>query len=164
MIDFTTTSGTIEIKEIRREDITSLIRELNARGLDVGSDGDDVRHLECCVGPARCEHALIDTIGLNYALGMAALEDQQFPRFPHKFKIRIAGCPNDCIRAVQRADPGGRLPAGRVGKRGRQRPARASVRLPYRFTSGQQRLCRDRRYVQPVYGLHQRLSRHPARG
>lgn len=104
LIDFTTTAGTIEIKEVKREDLTSLIRELNARGLDVGSGGDDIRHMECCIGPARCEHALVDTIGLHYALGMATLEDQQFPRFPHKFKIRIAGCPNDCIRAVQRAD------------------------------------------------------------
>lgn len=104
LIDFTTTAGTVEIKEVQREHLTSLIRELNARGLDVGSGGDDIRHMECCIGPARCEHALIDTIGLHYALGMATLEDQQFPRFPHKFKIRIAGCANDCIRAVQRAD------------------------------------------------------------
>ena len=104
LIDFTTTAGTIEIKEVRREDLTTLIRELNARGLDVGSGGDDIRNLECCIGPARCEHSLIDTIGLHYALGVATLEDQQFPRFPHKFKIRIAGCPNDCIRSIQRAD------------------------------------------------------------
>ncbi|MBI4265641.1 MAG: hypothetical protein HY657_14805 [Acidobacteria bacterium] len=104
LIDFTTTAGTVEIKEVRREQLTALVRELNGRGLDVGSGGDDIRQLECCIGPARCEHALIDTIGLHRALGMATLEDQQFPRFPHKFKIRIAGCPNDCIRAVQRAD------------------------------------------------------------
>lgn len=104
LIDFTTTAGTVEIKEVRREDLKLLIQELNARGLDVGSGGDDIRHMECCIGPARCEHAVIDTIGLHRALGMATLEDQQFPRFPHKFKIRIAGCPNDCIRAVQRAD------------------------------------------------------------
>lgn len=103
LIDFTTTAGTIEIKEVRREHLTPLIRALNALGLDVGSGGDDIRHMEACVGPARCEHALLDTIALHYTLGMATLEDQQFPRFPHKIKIRIAGCPNDCIRAVQRA-------------------------------------------------------------
>lgn len=43
LIDFTTTAGTIEIKEVRREHLTPLIRALNALGLDVGSGGDGQR-------------------------------------------------------------------------------------------------------------------------
>jgi len=26
------------------------------------------------------------------------------PRWPYKFKIKISGCPNDCVAAIARAD------------------------------------------------------------
>ena len=98
-------TGTLEIKGIDMKRVYDMVRELNEKiGIDVGSTGDDIRNIESCMGPTLCEHALVDAPGIRHALGTSCLEDQQFPRFPHKFKIKISGCPNDCARGVQKGD------------------------------------------------------------
>ena len=98
-------TGTLEIKGIDMKRVYDMVKELNTRvGIDVGSTGDDIRNIESCMGATLCEWDLIDAPAMRDALGRACLEDQQFPRFPHKFKIKISGCPNDATRAVQKAD------------------------------------------------------------
>jgi sulfite reductase alpha subunit len=56
------------------------------------------------VGPGRCEYACIDTLDLLYNVTMEFQDELHRPMFPYKSKIKISGCPNDCVAAVARSD------------------------------------------------------------
>ena len=73
-------------------------------GFDLGGSGSGVRTPSCCVGMARCEWACYDTMKLCYDLTMAYQDELHRPAFPYKFKIKCAGCPNDCVASIARAD------------------------------------------------------------
>jgi sulfite reductase alpha subunit len=78
--------------------------ELTAAGFDLGGSGSDLRTPSACVGPARCEWANYDTLGLTYDLTQTFQDELHRPAFPYKFKIKCAGCPNDCVASIARAD------------------------------------------------------------
>ncbi len=72
---------------------------LRPRRLRVG-----LRTPSCCVGLARCEWACIDTPGhLPQPHHELPGRDPPSP-FPYKFKIKVSGCPNDCVASIARAD------------------------------------------------------------
>lgn len=73
-------------------------------GFDLGGSGSDLRTISCCVGPARCEYACIDTLDLCDDLTRTFQDELHRPRWPYKFKVKIAGCPNDCVASIARAD------------------------------------------------------------
>jgi dissimilatory sulfite reductase alpha subunit len=78
--------------------------ELTSIGFDLGGSGSALRTPSCCVGPARCEYACIDTLDMCHNLTMEFQDEIHRPRWPYKFKIKISGCPNDCVAAIARAD------------------------------------------------------------
>jgi len=78
--------------------------ELSKIGFDLGGSGSVLRSLSSCVGPALCEWSCIDTLDLYHDLTMEFQEEIHRPRFPYKYKIKISGCPNDCVAALARAD------------------------------------------------------------
>jgi sulfite reductase alpha subunit len=53
---------------------------------------------------ARCEWACFDTMKLTYFLTMHYQDELHRPAFPYKWKFKMAGCPNDCVASVARAD------------------------------------------------------------
>ncbi len=71
---------------------------------DLGGSGSDLRTPSCCMGPALCEFALYDTLDACYDFTMEFQDELHRPMWPYKFKIKFAGCPNDCIAAKARAD------------------------------------------------------------
>jgi len=73
-------------------------------GFDLGGSGSVLRTPSCCVGPARCEWACVDTLDLCNDLTHAYQDQLHRPAWPYKFKIKIAGCPNDCVAAIARSD------------------------------------------------------------
>jgi sulfite reductase alpha subunit len=73
-------------------------------GFDLGGSGSDMRTPTACVGPGRCEYACIDTLDLLYNVTMEFQNELHRPMFPYKSKIKISGCPNDCVAAVARSD------------------------------------------------------------
>lgn len=73
-------------------------------GFDLGGSGSDMRTPSCCVGPGRCEYACIDTLDLLHEITMEYQSELHRPMFPYKSKIKISGCPNDCVAAVPRSD------------------------------------------------------------
>lgn len=102
-----TTNSNIEICGFKDDEgLENATRELNKIGYDVGSGGDAIRNIPECVGPARCEWALIDTLRIRYFMMMHYLDDVQYPRFPYKIKTKISGCPNECCKAVLHGDIG----------------------------------------------------------
>ncbi len=78
--------------------------DLAAIGFDLGGSGSDMRTPSCCVGPGRCEYACIDTLDILYNITMEFQDELHRPMFPYKSKIKISGCPNDCVAAVPRSD------------------------------------------------------------
>ncbi|MGA2857656.1 MAG: dissimilatory-type sulfite reductase subunit alpha [Candidatus Sulfotelmatobacter sp.] len=79
-------------------------QELAQAGFDLGGSGSSMRTPSCCVGMARCEWACYDAMKLCYDLTMAYQDEMHRPPFPYKFKLKCAGCPNDCVASIARAD------------------------------------------------------------
>jgi len=77
---------------------------LTDAGFDLGGSGSALRTPTACVGPARCEWTNINTLDMVHNLTMSFQDEIHRPRWPYKFKIKISGCPNDCVAAIARAD------------------------------------------------------------
>ncbi len=73
-------------------------------GFDLGGSGSALRTPSCCLGPARCEWSCIDTLDLCYDLTRTFQDELHRPAWPYKFKIKISGCPNDCVASIARSD------------------------------------------------------------
>jgi len=86
------------------DELEPLFSELSQEGFDLGGSGSDMRTPSCCVGPARCEWACYDTLALTQELTMYYQDELHRPAFPYKFKIKNAGCPNDCVASIARSD------------------------------------------------------------
>lgn len=97
-------TGDIIFLGTRTEELEPCFQELTANGFDLGGSGSSMRTPSACVGPARCEWACYDTLKVCYDLTMTYQDELHRPPFPYKFKIKCAGCPNDCVASIARAD------------------------------------------------------------
>jgi sulfite reductase alpha subunit len=86
------------------ENLEPIFTKLTSRGWDLGGSGSVLRTPSCCVGPARCEFACYDTLALTYDLTIEYQDVLHRPQFPYKWKFKMAGCPNDCVASIARAD------------------------------------------------------------
>lgn len=92
-----TSRQSIEIPFIRLEDVEEVKNELAKAGLQPGACGPRVRTITACQGCKICSSGLIDTTALA----------QEFDRryyareLPHKFKLGITGCRNNCLKAEE---------------------------------------------------------------
>lgn len=95
-----TQRGCLEIPGIREEDVEAVKAAITAAGLRYGGTGKRVRPVVSCKG-TYCTFGQIDTQAL-----CNQLDDAFFPsELPHKFKINVCGCPNNCAK-VQLNDVG----------------------------------------------------------
>ena len=78
--------------------------KLTAKGWDLGGSGSAFRSPSCCVGQARCEWSCYDTMEACYELTQHMQFEMHRPSYPYKYKLKLSGCPNDCVAAVARAD------------------------------------------------------------
>lgn len=87
----------IEIPYIRLQQIEEVKAELAKAGVEQGACGPRVRTVTACQGSATCPSGLIETQGLAKKL------DERFFRkdLPHKFKIGLTGCRNNCLKAEE---------------------------------------------------------------
>ncbi len=97
-------TGDIIFLGTRTDELEPTFKELTEAGFDLGGSGSCMRTPSACVGQARCEWACYDTMQLCYNLTMNYQDELHRPPFPYKFKIKCAGCPNDCVASVARAD------------------------------------------------------------
>ncbi|MEG0580334.1 MAG: 4Fe-4S binding protein, partial [Niameybacter sp.] len=89
-----TTRLSLEIPWVKEEDIESFKIEARELGLKTGGTGKRVRPIVACKG-SYCVFGLCDT----HKIG-GELVKEFFPNeTPSKFKIGIAGCPNNCSKA-----------------------------------------------------------------
>jgi len=97
-------TGDIILLGAPTDELQPCFDDLAEIGFDLGGSGSDMRTPSCCVGPGRCEYACIDTLDLLYSITMEFQDELHRPMFPYKSKIKISGCPNDCVASVARAD------------------------------------------------------------
>ncbi len=97
-------TGDIVFLGTRTTELEPIFSKLTEAGFDLGGSGSDLRTPSCCAGPARCEWACYDTLAFTHEITTAYQDELHRPAFPYKFKIKAAGCPNDCVAAAARAD------------------------------------------------------------
>jgi dissimilatory sulfite reductase (desulfoviridin) alpha/beta subunit len=87
----------VEVPFISVEDIEAVKNELAGAGVSVGVCGPRVRTVTACQGSAVCPSAAIETTNLA-----EELDGRYFGKeLPHKFKIGITGCKNNCLKAEE---------------------------------------------------------------
>ncbi len=92
-----TTRLTLEIQGVPFANIEPLIEYLNERGLETGGTGSKVRPVVSCKG-TTCQYGLIDTFGLSEKLHDEFYTNWHNVILPHKFKLAVGGCPNNCVK------------------------------------------------------------------
>ncbi len=97
-------TGDIVFLGTKTDELEPTFKELTEAGFDLGGSGSCMRTPSCCVGQARCEWACYDTMAICDDMTRSYQDELHRPPFPYKFKIKCAGCPNDCVASIARAD------------------------------------------------------------
>ena len=92
-----TTRLTLEIQQVPLANIEPLRAKLQQAGMDIGGTGSKVRPVVSCKG-TTCQYGLIDTFDLSQKLHKTFYEGYRNVVLPHKFKIAVGGCPNNCVK------------------------------------------------------------------
>ncbi len=92
-----TTRLTLEIQGVPYDNIQPLIDYLAGHGLSTGGTGSLVRPVVSCKG-TTCQYGLIDTFALSEKLHQRFYVGYHGVTLPHKFKIAVGGCPNNCVK------------------------------------------------------------------
>lgn len=88
---------TLEIQGVRYDNIQPLIDFLALHGLETGGTGAKVRPVVSCKG-TTCQYGLIDTFSLSEKIHERFYKGYHDTLLPHKFKIAVGGCPNNCVK------------------------------------------------------------------
>ena len=88
---------TMEIQGVPFENIEPLREFLLGEGLETGGTGSKVRPVVSCKG-TTCQYGLIDTFGLSEEIHERFFHGYAGVKLPHKFKIAVGGCPNNCVK------------------------------------------------------------------
>lgn len=93
-----TTRMTMEIQGVPFENIEPLREYLKKEaGLETGGTGAKVRPVVSCKG-TTCQYGLIDAYELSEEIHNRFYVGYQDVKLPHKFKIAVGGCPNNCVK------------------------------------------------------------------
>lgn len=92
-----TTRLTAELPGIRYEDIESAREFIAREGLTSGGTGSRVRPVVACKGTV-CQYGNCDTQALAEKIHDRFYVGYYDVKLPHKFKIAVGGCPNNCVK------------------------------------------------------------------
>ena len=88
---------TIEIQGVPYDNIDGLMAFLKEHDLETGGTGPKVRPVVSCKG-TTCQYGLIDTFSLSEKIHEKFYVGYHHVGLPHKFKIAVGGCPNNCVK------------------------------------------------------------------
>lgn len=88
---------TMEIQGVPFDHIEALREYLMQAGLETGGTGSKVRPVVSCKG-TTCQYGLIDTFALSEEIHERFYHGYRDVKLPHKFKIAVGGCPNNCVK------------------------------------------------------------------
>lgn len=92
-----TTRLTLEIQGVNYDNLEAIFAFLEEAGLKTGGTGSKVRPVVSCKG-TTCQYGLIDTFALSEKLHDLFYTGYHDVSLPHKFKIAVGGCPNNCVK------------------------------------------------------------------
>lgn len=92
-----TTRQAVEIPFVHADDLKAAREELEQNGIVLGVCGPRGRGIVACPGTAVCSSGIIETRELAAELDAEYLRKEA----PHKFKIGVSGCPNNCSKPVE---------------------------------------------------------------
>ncbi len=92
-----TSRMTTEIQKIPYGKTESFLAFLAEKGIRTGGTGPKVRPVVSCKG-TTCQYGLIDTFALSEAIHNRFFIGYNGVKLPHKFKIAVGGCPNNCVK------------------------------------------------------------------
>lgn len=92
-----TTRLTLEIQGVPYDNLEAVFAFLEEAGLETGGTGSKVRPVVSCKG-TTCQYGLIDTFALSEKLHDLYYIGYHGVSLPHKFKIAVGGCPNNCVK------------------------------------------------------------------
>lgn len=92
-----TTRLTVEVQGIPFENIEPFIDFLNYNGLETGGTGDKVRPIVACKGKT-CVFGLVPSADIAKRIHDRFYKGYRQVELPHKFKIAVGGCPNNCVK------------------------------------------------------------------
>ena len=92
-----TTRLTVEVPGIPFDKIEEFQEFIAKEGLITGGTGSKVRPVVSCKG-TTCQYGLIDTFDLSQKIHERFYLGYHTVKLPHKFKIAVGGCPNNCVK------------------------------------------------------------------
>lgn len=92
-----TSRMTVEIQKIPYIKIDDFLSFMSEKGIRTGGTGPKVRPVVSCKG-TTCQYGLIDTFALSEAIHNRFFIGYNRVKLPHKFKIAVGGCPNNCVK------------------------------------------------------------------
>ncbi|MEG1500968.1 MAG: (4Fe-4S)-binding protein, partial [Clostridiales bacterium] len=92
-----TSRMTIEVPGIAYDKIEAFRRFIAQENLQTGGTGAKVRPIVACKG-TTCVFGLYDTQKLAQEIHQRFFVGYQDIKLPHKFKIAVGGCPNNCVK------------------------------------------------------------------
>lgn len=92
-----TSRQTVEVQKIPFANIEPFCDFLAQHGLETGGTGPKVRPVVSCKG-TTCVFGLIDTFALSAEIHERFYKGYRSLKLPHKFKIAVGGCPNNCVK------------------------------------------------------------------
>jgi len=92
-----TTRLTLEIQGVPYDKLDELFAFVAEAGLETGGTGSKVRPVVSCKG-TTCQYGLIDTFALSQKMHDTFYTGYHNLVLPHKFKIAVGGCPNNCVK------------------------------------------------------------------
>lgn len=92
-----TTRLTVEVPGVPFDKIEEFQEFIGKAGLITGGTGSVVRPVVSCKG-TTCQYGLIDTFDLSQKIHERFYLGYHTVKLPHKFKIAVGGCPNNCVK------------------------------------------------------------------
>lgn len=92
-----TSRMTIEVTGISYENIEDFKKYIENGGMQIGGTGPKVRPVVACKGSV-CVFGLCDTQKVALNIHNRFFEGYKDIVLPHKFKIAVGGCPNNCVK------------------------------------------------------------------
>ncbi len=92
-----TTRLTVEVPGIPYDRIDEFREFIAKEGLVTGGTGSLVRPVVSCKG-TTCQYGLLDSFALSEEIHHRFYEGYRTVKLPHKFKIAVGGCPNNCVK------------------------------------------------------------------
>ena len=93
-----TTRQSIEVPGIPYDKIEEFRAYIAKEGLETGGTGPKVRPIVSCKA-TTCRFGLLDGYALSEKIHKKFYKGYRDVKLPHKFKIGVGGCPNNCIKA-----------------------------------------------------------------